>query len=153
VPSPTVTDRSVFAEVSPPRLAGARCAVCGTTAFPQRPGCPRCGGETDAVTLPDRGTVWTWTVQCFSPKPPYRPPAAGFAPYAVGYVDLGEVLVASWLAVPPDLLRVGLPVRLTLVPAYQDEHGAETLTYAFTSDTGTPGTAEHGSAAASERLP
>lgn len=139
MPSPVVVDSSVFAQTSPPRLAGSRCPECGTTVFPRRPGCPRCGGGTGDVTLPDHGTVWTWTIQCFPPKPPYRAPATGFAPYAVGYVDLGAVLVESRLAVPHERLRIGLPVRLALVPAWQDEDDAETLTYAFTEAAPDPG--------------
>jgi uncharacterized OB-fold protein len=53
------------------------------------------------VELPDRGTLWTWTVQAFEPKPPYRAPESGFTPYGVGYVDLGEVIVESRLTGEP----------------------------------------------------
>jgi uncharacterized OB-fold protein len=49
------------------------------------------------VELPSTGTVWTWTVQRMPPKPPYRGPTP-FEPFAVGYVDLGPVLVESRLA-------------------------------------------------------
>ncbi|MFI7701866.1 Zn-ribbon domain-containing OB-fold protein [Nonomuraea sp. NPDC049480] len=132
--TPQVVDRSLFAEIWPPCLAGSRCAECGTTAFPHQAGCPRCGSATSTVPLPRRGTVWSWTVQCYQPKPPYRAPAEGFSPYAVGYVDLGDVLVESRLEVPHDLLRIGLPVRLALVPAWQEEDGTETVTYAFVPD-------------------
>jgi uncharacterized OB-fold protein len=42
-------------------------------------------------TLSTRGTVWAYTVQRFAPKsPPYVPPPNGFAPFAVGYVELPE---------------------------------------------------------------
>lgn len=132
--TPRVADRSLFAELSPPRLAGSRCPGCGTTVFPRQADCPRCGAAAGAVALPRRGTVWSWTIQCHQPKPPYRPPAEGFAPYAVGYVDLGDVLVETRLEVPHHRLRVGLPVRLTLVPAWVEDDGAETATYAFVPD-------------------
>jgi len=72
--------------------------------------------EMADVTLPDRGVVWTWTVQRMAPKPPYRAPTAGFTPFAVGYVDLGDVLVESRLLVAEDRLRIGLPVRLVSAP-------------------------------------
>jgi uncharacterized OB-fold protein len=44
------------------------------------------------VELADHGTLWTWTVQAFEPKAPYRAPATGFEQYPVGYVDLGDVI-------------------------------------------------------------
>ncbi|WP_286259853.1 OB-fold domain-containing protein [Streptomyces graminofaciens] len=84
--------------------------------------------------LPVSGRVWSWTLQAFPPKPPYRPPADGYRPYHVGYVDLGEVLVEAQLAVPRAEMRIGLPVRLTMVPAYHDEDGTEVLTFAFRPD-------------------
>jgi uncharacterized OB-fold protein len=52
-----------------------------------------------AVPLARTGTLWTYTVQGFRPKSPYDGPEE-FSPYAVGYVDLGEVLVESRLDVP-----------------------------------------------------
>ena len=43
------------------------------------------------VELSEHGTVWGFTVQRFAPKsPPYVPPADGFTPFAVGYVELAE---------------------------------------------------------------
>lgn len=130
-----IVDPALFAELSPPRLAGSRCPDCGTVAFPVIGTCPRCPGVAMAsLTLPDRGTVWSWTVQEFPPKPPYRGLGAAFTPYAVGYVDLGDVLVESLLDVPREMLRIGLPVRLTTIPAHLGEDGAEVHTFAFAPD-------------------
>jgi len=129
-------EASVFASLSPPRLAGARCGPCGTVVFPRQASCPRCGASTEATVLPASGRVWTWTVQHFAPKTPYRPPGDAFAPFAVGYVDLGEVMVETRLAVLRfDVLRIGLPVRLTLLPVWHEPDGAEVATYAFTPET------------------
>jgi uncharacterized OB-fold protein len=62
------------------------------------------------------GTVWTWTVQRFAPKAPYRA-AGSFAPYAVAYVDLGSVRVESRLAgKDPESWRIGDRVRLVTGP-------------------------------------
>ncbi|WP_340539938.1 Zn-ribbon domain-containing OB-fold protein [Nocardioides sp. GXZ039] len=72
-------------------LEGSRCAACGNVAFPSARGCQRCGGTMEPVTLGSRGTVWGFTIQRFAPKsPPYIPPADGFRPFAVGYVELPE---------------------------------------------------------------
>ncbi|CAM5257481.1 Zn-ribbon domain-containing OB-fold protein [Streptomyces aurantiogriseus] len=128
-------DESLFDSVDPPRLAGARCSRCGTVVFPRQASCPRCpAGLMSAHALPVRGRIWSWTLQAFPPKPPYRPPAGGYQPYHVGYVDLGEVLVEARLAVPRAEIWIGLPVRLTTLPAYHDEDGTEVLTFAFRPD-------------------
>jgi uncharacterized OB-fold protein len=93
-------------------LVGVRCRSCGTYAFPVQSGCPRCGGEPEPVALPRRGTVWSWTVQRIRPKPPYEGPEE-FDPFAVGYVDLGPLLVEARLAGKPvDAWRIGEPVEL-----------------------------------------
>ncbi|MET7689601.1 OB-fold domain-containing protein [Streptomyces sp. NPDC005483] len=115
-----------------PRLVGARCSGCSTVVFPRQDSCPRCAhGTMSAHVLPVSGRVWSWTLQAFPPKPPYRPPAGGHRPYHLGYVDLGEVLVEARLAVPREEIRIGLPVRLTTVTAYEDEDGTEVITFAF----------------------
>ena len=64
------------------------------------------------------GTVWAHTVQRFAPKsPPYVPPAEGFTPFAVGYVDLPDgvkveaVLEATTVDDPAELVDA----RVTLV--------------------------------------
>jgi uncharacterized OB-fold protein len=78
-----------------------------------------------------RGTLWTWTIQCFPPKsPPYAGTAEDFEPYGVGYVELpGEVRVEARLTeADPARLRIGMPMELVLVPAPGDG-GA--LTFAF----------------------
>ncbi|MDX2759884.1 Zn-ribbon domain-containing OB-fold protein [Streptomyces europaeiscabiei] len=132
-------DDSLFdggADGAPPRLVGARCSGCGTVVFPRQDSCPRCSqGPISPHLLPVNGRVWSWTLQAFPPKPPYRPPTGGHRPYHVGYVDLGEVLVEARLAVARAEIRIGLPVRLTTVPAYHDDDGTEVLTFAFRPDT------------------
>jgi uncharacterized OB-fold protein len=63
------------------------------------------------VELGRTGTVWAHTVQRFAPKsPPYVPPVEGFAPFAVGYVDLPDgvkveaVLEATTVDDPAELV-------------------------------------------------
>jgi uncharacterized OB-fold protein len=88
------------------------------------------------IELPDRGTLWTWTVQAFEPKLPYRVPESGFTPYGVGYVDLGEVIVESRLAGDSSGLEIGLPMRLVLLPVWPDGSGGDVVTYAFEPERG-----------------
>ena len=89
----------------------------------------------DAVPLPAAGTLWSWTVQRFPPKPPYDGAAdASFRPYGVAYVAFdGALIVEGRIAAEADLatLRIGMPVR-TVEQAYGTAPGgASLLTYAF----------------------
>ncbi len=135
--SVTAVEPTLFASLDPPRLAGSRCDACGTVAFPVQTGCANCAGSAlSLVELPDRGTLWTWTVQAFEPKAPYRTPDTGFEPYGVGYVDLGEVIVESRLAGDSTGLEIGMPMRLTLLPVWPTDDG-DVVTYAFERDEAT----------------
>jgi uncharacterized OB-fold protein len=81
--------------------------------------------------LPGQGVVWSCTVQRFPPK---SPPFAGtFEAYAVGYVDLGEVLVESRLIGPADGFRIGMAVRLVLEP-FARLDGSVVATFGFAPD-------------------
>jgi uncharacterized OB-fold protein len=115
-----------------PVLVGSRCPHCATTTFPQQAGCPRCTlWEMAPHALPRTGTLWSFTVQGFEPKAPYRGPSA-FTPYGVGYVDLGDVIVESRLTESdPTRLRIGMPVTLVLETLRTDDQGTDVLTFAF----------------------
>jgi uncharacterized OB-fold protein len=104
-----------------PRLIGSQCAECGAVAFPKQASCPKCTSQEVAERLlARRGTLWTWTIQCFPPKsPPYAGVPDTFEPFGVGYVELpGEVRVEARLTeADPRRLRIGMPMELTLIPA------------------------------------
>jgi uncharacterized OB-fold protein len=115
-----------------PQLVGSECRACGVVAFPRQRSCAACTSD-DVVErrLARRGTLWTWTIQCFPPKsPPYAGTQEDFEPFGVGYVELpGEVRVESRLTESDaKRLRIGMPMELVLVPA-PGSGGA--LTYAF----------------------
>jgi uncharacterized OB-fold protein len=125
-----LVDESLFvpgaAEVT---LRGGCCGACGTTTFPHQDACPRCGGvEVVPVPLPRSGQLWSFTVQAFEPKAPYR---GSFEPYGVGYVDLGSVIVEARLTESdPDRLAIGAAMDLTLVRAFEDD-GTQVMTFGF----------------------
>ena len=116
-----------------PRLIGSACRRCGTVTFPRQSSCAKCTSEdVYPRELATRGTLWTWTIQCFAPKaPPYlEGGVTEFEPYGVGYIELaGEVRVEARLTESdPERLEIGMPMELTLIPV----PGAhEKLTFAF----------------------
>ena len=127
-----VADGLIAGTASDPQLLGSQCRRCGVVAFPCQDSCAACtSGDVEERRLARRGTLWTWTIQCFAPKsPPYAGTAEDFEPYGVGYVELpGEVRVETRLTeADPERLRIGMEMELVLVRA----PGANgELTYAF----------------------
>jgi uncharacterized OB-fold protein len=98
-------------------LEGSRCDHCGTVAFPVSGSCSRCGlGGSSTVRLSTEGTVWAYTVQRFPPKsPPYMPPADGFRPFAVGYVELPEGIKVEAVLDCRDFCELDAGVSVSLV--------------------------------------
>ena len=127
-----VADGLLGGSAAAPELIGSECLRCGAVAFPRQGSCAACtSSEVRERRLARRGTLWTWTIQCFEPKsPPYAGTAEPFEPFGVGYVELpGEVRVEARLTVAdPARLRIGMPMELVLLPA---PGGGGALTYAF----------------------
>jgi uncharacterized OB-fold protein len=115
-----------------PVLVGSECRRCGVVAFPRQSSCAACTStDVEPRELARRGTLWTWTIQCFPPKsPPYAGDPADFEPYGVGYVELpAEVRVEGRLTeADPERLRIGMPMELVLIPS---PAGNGDTTYAF----------------------
>lgn len=125
-----VADRLVRDSARGPRLLGGRSADgAWVFPFPQGPA----GDSFELAELPDRGSLWSFTIQRFPPKPPYVPAGEPFEPYAVGYVELpGTLIVESRLMAPdPAALQIGMPMQLTVIPVFRDAQGEQVFTYAF----------------------
>ena len=120
-----------------PQLIGSRCRACGTITFPRQSSCQACMSvDVEEHLLARRGTLWTWTIQCFPPKsPPYAGSADDFEPYGVGYVELdGEVRVEALLTeADPERLAIGMEMELTLIPA---PGRSDAVTFAFKPERG-----------------
>ncbi len=119
-----------------PSLIGSRCADCGEVYFPSAASCTRCRGTRLAPhDLGSHGVLWSWTIQGFLPKPPYNSgeTADSFQPYGVGYVEMASgIKVESRLtSADPALLRIGMPMALTIVPYGRSENGEPVSTFAF----------------------
>jgi uncharacterized OB-fold protein len=127
MPDPTGSDGAAIKEridadspldrtTGAPRLVGGLCADCAGVMFPLRSRCPACASAAvERLLLPDRGTLWTWTVQGFEPpSPPYAGSTGDeFVPFGVGYVELPGVLrVESRLLGDPRELEIGMELEL-----------------------------------------
>ncbi len=124
-----------------PQLLGSRCNQCAEATFPAQPDCRSCGSrETTIVELGDRGILWTWTIQTFMPKQPYRSDETPetFRPYGVGYVEMpGGVRVETRLqANSPDQLQIGMAMQLDIIPFRTDENGDQKMTFSFSAAQG-----------------
>ena len=74
-----------------PELLGARCLECGEYFFPEPKGCAACSSSAlEVVPIGSTGTLWSWTIQGFMPKHPYKTDETPetFKPYGVGYIEM-----------------------------------------------------------------
>jgi uncharacterized OB-fold protein len=119
-----------------PALLASRCRQCAVASFPAAESCMACCGQDVAIEeLPGRGTLWTWTIQRFMPKTPYRSneTAETFTPYGVGYLELpGGVRVEGRLTEnDPDKLRIGMEMDVVFLPFRKEENGDEVINFFF----------------------
>lgn len=124
-----------------PSLLGSRCNHCGECAFPFQSSCRACSGtDTEETSLGNAGTLWTWTIQSFMPKSPYRTDETPetFSPYGVGYVELpcGLKIESRLRENTPDTLRIGMPMELEIVRVRADDEGNDLLTFQFKASGG-----------------
>ncbi len=111
-----------------PRLLGTRCRSCETYFFPaETVYCrnPRCGGtEFEEVPLSRRGTLWSFTNNCYPPPAPYVAPEP-FEPYAIAAVELAEEKMVVLGQVVPgvgvDELEAGMEMELVLDTLSEDD--------------------------------
>ncbi len=119
-----------------PRLIGSKCNNCGVVTFPAQSSCPACSSvDTEQIELARRGTLWTYTMQCFLPnRPPYDGPETPetFKPFAVGYVELpDQTRVQTRIKTDNvDKLRVGMEMEL-VVEKYIERDGKDIVAYFF----------------------
>ncbi|AHH96489.1 OB-fold domain-containing protein [Kutzneria viridogrisea] len=90
-----------------------RCSACGVVRHPPGPMCPRCNAlDPGYVVATGLGEVFSYVVH-------HHPPVPGRElPYVVALVELSEGvrMLGELVGVPPDEVRVGLPVRVGFRP-------------------------------------
>ena len=119
-----------------PALLASRCQDCGIAPFPAAESCMACSGQNVSVEeLPGRGTLWTWTVQQFMPKTPYKSNETmeTFKPYGVGYLELpGGVRVEGRLTEnDPAKLQIGMEMDVVFQPYRTEDNGDEVINFFF----------------------
>jgi len=110
-------------------LVGGFSPTSGRTHFPRVAACPFTGAaDVVEVELPDRGTVWGWTVVTARP-PGYDGPL----PFGFGVVELTDGLrvITRFTISEPEHLDFGRPVRLVPEVLQTDDDGTAVVTYAF----------------------
>jgi len=88
-----------------------RCTDCGTWRHVPRDMCAQCGSfNWEWAKSAGKGTVFSWTTA----MQPMLPQFADLVPYSPVVIEMDEgVRLVSWLTdVPPDDLRLGLPVEV-----------------------------------------
>jgi uncharacterized OB-fold protein len=111
-----------------PRLLGTRCVSCRTYFFPKEtvfcrnPGCS--STDFEEVPLSRRGTLWSFTNNCYPPPAPYIAPDP-FEPYAIAAVELDEekmVILGQVVAgVATSELKAGMTMELVIDTLFEDD--------------------------------
>jgi uncharacterized protein len=117
---PLVTPDTAFfwAGTAAGELRIQRCAACGALRHPPGPMCPACGqpGDGGYVVAAGTGEVFSYVVH-------HHPPVPGKKlPMVVALVQLpeGVRMVGEMPGVRPDLVRIGLPVRVAFARVDDD---------------------------------
>jgi uncharacterized OB-fold protein len=114
------------------QLLAAHCPDCHRWHFPADADCPYCSGERcEERPLSGQATLWLFT------GVRNRPPGyLGEVPFGFGVVELPEGLrlITRLTEADPAALRLGMPMRLAIVPLHLDDEGREVVTYAFAPD-------------------
>jgi len=94
-----------------------RCVACNTLRHPARPMCGACGSLAwDTVRSSGRGEVFSFVVHHHPPVPAFE------IPYVVALIQLeeGTRLVSNVIGIPPEEVRIGLPVEVSFVRVDDD---------------------------------
>lgn len=111
-----------------PHLVANECLACGARYFDRRNACASCfGTEFHQVRVATAGTVRSFSIITFA--------APGVeVPFVAAVVDCdGTSVRGNIVNCPPDPehVKLGMAVRLALVPMGTDDNGVEAVNYGF----------------------
>lgn len=111
------------------RLLGSKCKNCGEVNLGEVSSCQNCAGE-DLVVIPlsQYGKLWTFTVIRNRPPGDFK----GKVPMGEGLVELPEgIRVKSPLGGDIEKLEIGMDLKFTAYPLYENENGEEVIAFRF----------------------
>jgi uncharacterized OB-fold protein len=111
VPEPTPDSAEYWRGLNEHKLLLQKCADCGAIRHYPRPMCPSCHSmECSWVEASGQGAVHSWTITHHA----FHPGVRDDLPYTLATVDLAEGvrMNAQLRGVAPEMLRIGLPVRV-----------------------------------------
>jgi uncharacterized OB-fold protein len=111
------------------RLLGSKCKNCGEVGLGEVSSCQNCAGE-DLLVIPlsQKGKLWTYTVIRNRPPGDFK----GKVPMGEGLVELPEgIRVKSPLGGDVENLEIGMDLKFTAYPLYENESGDEVIAFRF----------------------
>ena len=110
------------------RLLGNFCDACKLAFFPARRYCSKCCERLgESKPLSRRGRLVSFTRIYRKPRHAVVEP-----PYVLGEVELEEgAHIISVVKAPPEELRTGIELEMTLEKVREDEEGNEVVSYSF----------------------
>jgi uncharacterized OB-fold protein len=114
-PAPILTDdnHAFWEAAREGRLVTQRCAGCGRLQHPPRPMCPSCHGlEMEVVDLAGTGVVYSYSILHHPQHPSFDYPVVA----ALIDLDEGVRILSNLVDVPPEAVRIGMPVEVRFVP-------------------------------------
>lgn len=118
-----------------PHLIGTHCKSCGDYFFPKTTTCrnPRCvKKEVEEVKLSRKGKVFSYSVLCYPPPPPFIAPKP-YDPIVIAEVDLPEGLkiIGMMQGCKPADVRFGMDVEIILDKLYTNREGKDIIAWKF----------------------
>ncbi len=102
-------DSPFFAGLAKKKLLGSRCTACGYTFATPRSHCMECGEPTAWHELPQEGRVHTYTTCHFGGEAFLK--ETPFTRVLVEFDGVDSLFLSRLVGVPPEEVRIGLPVR------------------------------------------
>jgi uncharacterized OB-fold protein len=110
-------------------LLGSKCKDCGEVGLGEVSSCQNCAGEDlDVIPLSQNGKLWTYTVIRNRPPGDFK----GEVPMGEGLVELPEgIRVKSPLGGDVEKLEIGMDLKFTAYPLFNNESGDEVIAFKF----------------------
>ncbi|MFA5078362.1 MAG: OB-fold domain-containing protein [Dehalococcoidia bacterium] len=120
-----------------PHIIASRCSSCNGYFFPPAQVCrnPNCKKDRpmESVLLGNRGKLEAYSINYFSPPPPYHAPDP-FVPFGVGMVSLPEgISITGQISSGYDEknLEVGMDMDVVIEKLYEDSQGNDVMAWKF----------------------